>query len=30
MTFEKDKNYYYIEGVMTEEEFKDIVSDLNF
>ncbi len=30
MTFERDKNYYYIEGVMTEEEFKNIVSDLNF
>ena len=30
MTFEKDKNFYYLEGIVAEEEFKQMVIDLNF
>ena len=30
LTFEQDKNFYYLEGMLTEEEFKRVVRDLNF
>jgi hypothetical protein len=30
ITFEKEKNFYYLGGIFTEEEFKAIVADLNF
>lgn len=30
LTFEQDKNFYYLEGMLTEEEFKQVVRDLNF
>lgn len=30
MTFEKDKNFYYLGGILPEDEFKKIVADLSF
>ena len=30
ITFEKEKNFYYLGGIFTEEEFKTMVADLNF
>lgn len=30
LTFEQDKNFYYLEGSIAEEEFKQIAMDLNF
>ena len=30
LTFEQDKNFYYLEGSVAEEEFKQMVKDLNF
>lgn len=30
LTFEQDKNFYYLEGMLTEEEFKQVVRDLKF
>ena len=30
ITFERDKNFYYLGGVLSEDEFKKIVEDLNF
>lgn len=30
LTFERDKNFYYLGGIFTEEEFKAIAADLNF
>ncbi len=30
MTFEKDKNFYYLEGIIEENEFEKIVEELSF
>lgn len=30
MTFEKDKNFYYLEGIIEEDEFEKIVEELSF
>ena len=30
LTLEQDKNFYYLEGIVTEEEFKQVAMNLNF